>query len=302
MDTWKVCTKNRHHKTFIPASKFGLEDLLSKVPHQENEVPKQETINCIKAYSNLTVRLRVNHTSQERPNGYPFSDRASDSTRYGSGWVEAVSLIVHHRYEIRVRTSRLLVYNEAEATQTIVDFFYDDEETQAKGRMKTVSGSDHTVDGRRYQWINGDSDDCFFICITQDIDLIRQLKQALETLNYQRMENQVIAQDPRQDLVVVISHPHGRAKYITLGSTTGREYSNIKSHGHTYFEYTTDTCPGSTGAPVLVVTPFSTPSTHSHSKLVKLNRSTDIIIADRYNHNEYYSMCTKLLFKLQLFQ
>ena len=193
--------------------------------------------------------------------------------------MDAVSIksspLDQHWYEIRVRTARLLVYNRDEAKSTEVDFFYDDEETMAEGRVKTVSASDST-DGCQYQWINNNSDDCFFTCVTQDKDLIERLEGALENVAIQEPEEQVVADHPIRLLVVIISHRHGEAKHITVGSTTGMGYSSIKHQGHVYFEYTAGTCPGSSGAPVLVFDSFWNPLTHSHSKVIKLNCSTHI--------------------------
>ena len=48
---------------------------------------------------------------------------------------------------------------------------------------------------------------------------------------------------------LIISHPHGQAKKITLG----KQRPTVKGDNSDYREYETATCPGSSGAPVFVL-------------------------------------------------
>ena len=52
-----------------------------------------------------------------------------------------------------------------------------------------------------------------------------------------------------QDYTLIISHPHGQAKKITLGKQRPR----VKDDNSDYREYETATCPGSSGAPVFLL-------------------------------------------------
>ncbi|GFR96019.1 hypothetical protein ElyMa_000957600 [Elysia marginata] len=81
---WKTCDKNPGHEKFIPAQEFLLEHL-----PQEYRTP--EILALVQAEAELTVRLRVQHTSAARPDGYPFCNfRGRDVSHTGTGVVTGV--------------------------------------------------------------------------------------------------------------------------------------------------------------------------------------------------------------------
>lgn len=83
---WKTCEKNPGHQKFIPAPDFGLD-------HLPQEYRTVEILELVQAEADLTVRLRVQHTSADRPDGYPFSNfRGQDVPHTGTGVVTFVGL------------------------------------------------------------------------------------------------------------------------------------------------------------------------------------------------------------------
>ncbi|GFO44806.1 hypothetical protein PoB_007131100 [Plakobranchus ocellatus] len=253
--TWNSCRKNPRHLNFIPAANFCRQHLRRRFADD------QVVLDLVRNISYGTVCLRVGYTSAERPEGYSFyNHRRSKIVHTGSGWLHALtpgigpcrcsdcagsSTSTRHQkwYEIYIDTACHVVFNSKEAKFTTVEFFYDDETARADGTMKSVSG---------LKLIHRDiADDCCrMICATHDQSLVDTLKLCLEqrVLLYQGFMS-----SPRyawQDLCVIVSHPHGQPKHITVGEI---ERWEARGRHRRRFMYSTDTCPGSSGAPVLVL-------------------------------------------------
>ena len=137
-------------------------------------------------------------------------------------------------YELCIITAKHVVYNNEEARSTRVDFFCDDENSECNGKMKTAYG--YEVDNE----LPG-SDVCLLRCFTQDKDLIRQVEKTFAIMTGISLN---LKSAPFTTLIV--SHPHGMPKHITVGEKT--QECPTESVPLTY---TTSTCPGSSGAPVL---------------------------------------------------
>ena len=249
---WNNCTKNPGHCNFIPVSKFCIDNL-----HDKSLSRLQSHFDTIKALSESTVRLKVGYTSLARPNGYTFSgDRGLFKNHYGSGWVRSVfcrngpcpscacsntSSPCQEWYEIHVQPACHVVFDEEEVRHTTVDFFFDDKESMTDGRVKTLSGL--KVKGKH------DTDDfSVFMCVTHDKDLSDRMAGALAIRD---IAYPYFIFDGYHDpfLVVIVSHPHGQPKHITIG-----EWDFIDKHveqpSSRSLSYTADTCPGSSGGPV----------------------------------------------------
>ena len=247
--SWEKCKKNPGHKNFISASKFGIEDLPKRAQRQENE-------NYVKGFIDLTVRLKVSYTSDERPDEYANAHlRGEYKPRYGTGWVtdyergeglcpcstcKVIRPSGQEWYRIEVRTARHVIYSEDEVEFTEVNFFYDDKESMTDGRVKTVFGTNG------YCWMNGDVDDCFFFCVFHDGDLAERLREIFERSD---LPPEI---EIGEAVAVIVSHPHGRPKHITVGDVGIHGFSFMVTK-NLFFYYTNDTCGGSSGAPVLVL-------------------------------------------------
>ena len=250
---WDKCKKNRGHERFIPVQDFT-EKHLPYYLEDDKEFEKLRT------FVDLTVRLRVHWTSRDRPRDDNFAGyRGTDRLRLGSGFIFEINVtdpesgkpcpcdechgeVVRRFWTFSVHTARHVVYNTEEAKQTKVDLFYDDDTCDLDGRMETVWALEVN---RSYD----NMDFCDMACVTHSETLAKKITP----LKYFRlMVKKEIVNPPknREGHAVVVSHPHGQSKKITVGRCIRR--GDI-SKGQLYFEYHTDTCPGSSGAPVLPI-------------------------------------------------
>ena len=249
---WENCLKNPGHLRFIPAPDFSLSDL--PVWCQKSIV-----LDHVKYLSAMTVRLRVGYNSLARPDGYPFCDfRGTKLTRSGSGLVWNItqesgpcrcpdcnqsSSPCQTCYRIDVKTARHVVYDNEEAQATQVNLFYDDDASKTDGRMKSVWGT-------KVIEINDGGDRCTLRCFTHDKLLVRQLtcvKDRYRDIAF-NFEGEITAW-PNTDwkyLCLIVSHPHGQPKKITVGEMSS--CTKIGPLEEREFSYSTDTCPGSSGA------------------------------------------------------
>ncbi|GFO31778.1 hypothetical protein PoB_005828300 [Plakobranchus ocellatus] len=252
--TWKNCTKHPGHVDFIPISKFSSSGLAQFRPRQQQLIG-----SLVRNLSELTVRLRVHYTSTARPNGYCFSQlRGKNILHTGTGYVTGVQpgsgpcycaecsqspTPNHSWHQIKVYTACHVVYNAEEARSTQVDFFYDydDEPEGVKSRMQTVWAVNTVATDPVGDW-------CMLMCATHDEALARKLETDQEELRGTVLFRSFEERD--QDalgICVVVSHPHGRRKHVTIGDIMN--WSSQSSYT-SEFLYTTKTCPGSSGAPV----------------------------------------------------
>ncbi|GFR76033.1 hypothetical protein ElyMa_000470800 [Elysia marginata] len=97
-----------------------------------------------------------------------------------------------------------------------------------------------------------DRDRCEMLCVTCDEDLGDKIQSAyhyrFDKLNHQDLSDLGLLPSFDKDCrpVLIVSHPHGKAKKITAGEVKYR----FRDGGYLRLEYNTPTCPGSSGAPV----------------------------------------------------
>ena len=181
---WENCSKNPNHKHFFPVQDATTIPLLRSLSDKDRE--------WLRLTGDLTVRLRVNYTSRSRPDGYPFSYlRGLGDLRLGTGFIWSVNSVsqgcnepcpcdICDKQEVRkhwiflVRTAQHVVYDTSEAKETKVDLFYDDERSQADGKMVTVQAVGVEIS-------KSASDTCSFYCVTHDEMIGRRVE-----LIYQR--------------------------------------------------------------------------------------------------------------------
>ena len=245
---WKKCKKNPGHEEFISAKDF-----------KDNFLPKVHTDkqhDRLRAVIDLTVRLRVSWTSAERPDDYPFSNvRGTNRTRLGTGLIDSVSdsvtdepcpCVEYNRektrkfWRFRVRTAAHVVYNTEEAKSTKVDLFYDDDSCKLDDRMATVTGLEE---------IHLEIDICYRNGVTHDEVLVQRIESARscwcgsrEVVDLSGLDF-LLSCDEGRHPTLIVSHPHGQPKKITLGQARDEEFLLAN--------YNVATCPGSSGAPVL---------------------------------------------------
>ncbi|RUS74772.1 hypothetical protein EGW08_017470 [Elysia chlorotica] len=251
---WKECKKNPGHEKFFSAQNF----LDSSAP----SVQTDKLRDTVRAMVDLTVRLRVNWTSPGRPNGFTFSHvRGCGKLRLGTGFIWNVEGPVCNKrcfcdecrgqtaaksWTFRVRTAHHVVYDTEEAKETKVDLFYDDDSCKPGSKMATVS-----VRGLEVVNSYPHKDICHMLCVTHNEALAERVQSARRCwFDGPREIQDLSALDfvppcgRGADLALIVSHPHGQAKKITVGALR-------RCHGgFAHVEYNAATCPGSSGAPV----------------------------------------------------
>ena len=123
-----------------------------------------------------------------------------------------------------------------------VDLFYNDRQElgEVKRLCKTLyrrwKSPKHNDDGRIY-------------CDTFDAELYKRLKEIVSSLCSKKVKR--IRRCPFNDVAVVVSHPHGEQKYITVGHQVDVEWNEKRTNCKV--RYDAPTCPGSSGGPVILI-------------------------------------------------
>ena len=240
----------------------------------------------VRATADRTVRLRVGYTSQDRPDGDPLcGNRGKSIPRVGTGLICGVNSEINEPcpcvycdgqkvrkfWRFRVLTAQHVVYDTEEAKRTRVDLFYDDETSRQDGKVVSVWAL-------RVDRSDTENDLCSMECVTHDErigEMVESLRRRLVSLKedigsrpiyfkksslLDRLRKAVATRSRStpiyfkksslsgegQHYTLIISHPHGQAKKITLG----KHRPTVKGGNSYYREYETETCPGSSGAPV----------------------------------------------------
>lgn len=259
---YEECLKNPGHEQFIPIDKFSKKCLLPF--YQDDDI-----VEAIRALAAITVRVRVRQNKT--------------TAKYGTGWILVVkeypmwynkkvcpcencknSSTPERKFaEIIVYTAGHVVRDEADGLNTICHLFFDREGTPDKcdgvvplvGAIRVVSESK----GER-------SDRCEMTFVTHDLELADRLYNMVKlyrnlnakvcnkyanrnTGNRQPHQEQ---SDNEHTLTIIVSHPHGCSKQVSIGNYTLREEVN-EGRDVTMYSYTTATCQGSSGAPVFIL-------------------------------------------------
>ncbi|KAK6978457.1 hypothetical protein BgiMline_019388, partial [Biomphalaria glabrata] len=255
---WNNCEKNPKHVNFIPVDQFTIKMLPES--HQN-----QDVYEYVKTVSGLTVLVAVAFTSPNRPTLRADSklhysmhdDRKVKRYRKASGTVVAVhhyhepcwcsncqssDLPSQSRWELEVDTASHVVFDELEASHTKLTLFFD---TRSSAKV-TLS------DVRLEASVDIEKDICRLCCVTCDKDLGEKLQGMFKS--YLKLWDAVYSKYKRIrnacQLAIIVSHPHGCAKHISLGKWVDK----FQAEGYfKKFTYTTDTCPGSSGALVNLI-------------------------------------------------
>ncbi|CAL1527325.1 unnamed protein product [Lymnaea stagnalis] len=254
-----ICDKNPGHKNFIPIYEFSL-------GHLPEDYRDEDVVNYIKAQAELTVRVSSKYTSQNRPEGYAFHNyKGKKFQRLGTGFIQYVyrnearsrkpcpcpecKTSTHPHLEwakVKVRTATHVVFDDEEARNTVAELFYD--VNKVKDDVKVIYG-----DNVRFGALQGDW--CDMRCVTHDMELVDQLKDTWGRWRWLETKiNQKYANHPDPRLAVVVSHPHGCSKQVSIGSWRDRDVvDRSREFENCVYTYDTPTCPGSSGAPVWIL-------------------------------------------------
>lgn len=288
------CEKNPGHRGFIPVDKFNVNSLPKRYQHSD-------LVKYIRALSGVTVRLDVRYVSPDRPATFPdsnqpyprYSDRGRQKLGVGTGWVSDVTYLqscygsktTKEAAYIHIITACHLVFDELEAAQTSCHLFFD------RGRSPELCKKTVTLIGASKIEIDIASDWCVMTYTTYDLDLAHKLDKLVSRLwklqdscdrRFGRMldlrssPNAAVAPivNPEDALTIIVSHPHGCSKHVSIGNCT---YLSVSGGRWTKYIYTTATCTGSSGAPVFVLgtsdmRPWFSWCTHVHCGNCKRNK------------------------------
>ena len=258
--------KNPRHEQFM-----SVNDFIDSLSCSDSQGDLDLVREWFRGAADLTVKLFVCHTSQDRPDGDPFCQyRGSSVPHSGTGWIRRVDSEINKPcpcdkcngqkvrkyWSFSVLTAKHVVYDTEEAKKTRLDLFYDDETSHQDGKVVSVPAL-------RVDWSYAEYDQCVMECVTHD----ERIGEMVESL-YRRwvsLDKAIIFRSTpfyfntsslsdrpremstrkRQSYTLIISHPHGQAKKITLG-----KWREVKDR---VLDYQTATCPGSSGAPVFDV-------------------------------------------------
>lgn len=270
------CKKNPRHSDFITIQGFRMEHL---PPGYRDD----DLLELVKATADLTVRVDVQHTSEHRPEFWPgtyipyaFHDqKESAMTRVGTGRICHVTQSNEGSNQgdcpcarcrragkpnkvygkIIVATAAHVVFDDDEALETTCRIFYDRQDSDVI-----------TVQGCRVLETNVAHDRCQLECVTCDAHLLDRLaRRHQEWFNlWRKVHSRYKTSGQPHKLTVIVSHPHGCPKRISVGQWVNRARSgddkssesgaaDEKSIKYTKYTYTACTCPGSSGAYVYIL-------------------------------------------------
>ncbi|XP_059160903.1 uncharacterized protein LOC131944362 isoform X1 [Physella acuta] len=254
------CKKNPGHKGFIPLKDFNTSCLPSRY-HDDDLVSE-----TIKAMAAITVQVKTKFTSLERPEFYPgtqvlypcYQDRGSHVMRIGTGKVYEVNKYTEGDKtcrcakckvsatpskvwgEVRVVSATHVVFDASEARQTRCVLGFDD------NKSPVVS-----LDGWEMEDAEIEGDKCQLYYTTCDLELLDELDKINERFEdlCDEVKDKYRGFDDVDKLTVIVSHPHGCPKQVSVGQWTHKR-ERFDYLTMTRYWYTTCTCPGSSGAPV----------------------------------------------------
>ncbi|XP_059144281.1 uncharacterized protein LOC131931484 [Physella acuta] len=262
----KHCTKYPGHVDFIPVEDFNLQ-------HLPGHLQDPDIVQLIKCLSNLTVMVRAKSVSPERPEFYPDTDlpyplhvkpgrKMNRQLRTGTARVshplwkyveeddvpcpcaacKVSSTPVKTWCQIPFVTATHVIFDshELKDTQVVIDY------NSARSNKIVLDVFD---DGGFSVF----TDRADIICSTHDVSLYDRLqaqKKEYENLR-QKLAKKYNEKDKSTSLAIMVSHPHGNAKHVTVGQWTNR--CQAGRHGDVGYTYNTPSCTGSSGAPVYIL-------------------------------------------------
>ncbi|KAH9488448.1 hypothetical protein Btru_062808 [Bulinus truncatus] len=212
------CRRPNHENDFIPVNKFS-------GSHIETFCQETRLLPLIEAIIKLCVRIKVKCVSVDR-----HQENNNNSLKVGSGTILGTNL---HTNEVEICTAKHVVENPQEAGETICRLYFDG----PKSQMVEFSGS-NVVD------LDDKKDWCRFIC---KVDAVEEMEKIRTTLGVYKSEYENVKRNKmsRKKKFIIISHPHGCYKYMSMGDQISEKDG--------FVTYDTPTCKGSSGGYIIPV-------------------------------------------------
>nr|KAI8746005.1 hypothetical protein BgiMline_019721 [Biomphalaria glabrata] len=251
------CEKDPGHRSFKSCEDFRLTD----IPVKYRSV---ELLNLIRTLFILTVQVMVTSISPDRPREQSLHEIYEAScgvppVRFGSGKISKIKEIIGRGkntcpckeclksvspkkkwYHIEVITAKHVVNDALEAMNTTCTFGY---------ISYACKGQSFSCVGAR---VSPNSDWCKLTCVTHDEELAAKIKDKICLYDEMSQNFYVSYRTSKKNpkLAIIISHPHGCYKQISIGYWRKRAQAGGLD---TKYTYTTSTCNGSSGAPVYIL-------------------------------------------------
>ncbi|CAL1542463.1 unnamed protein product [Lymnaea stagnalis] len=254
------CKKDPSHKGFKPFNSFSFYD-----------IPERYRLpiiyDVIRDLAQLTVRIMCTFSSSERPEkmkgeAYPSykESEGKQCVRYGTGRIFNIINFTEKDDKpcpcslckasgqstfawclVEVITARHVVFNDHEARATKCRWGYDSDDC-----------CDITFEGLSSKVSDRIEDDwCKLKCVTH-VTALGKLRTFIESFNTKSRELYLQCRSIKQihKLTVIVSHPHGCPKQISIGYWRQRHHVGGVD---TKYTYSSSTCNGSSGAAVYIL-------------------------------------------------
>ncbi|GFO08392.1 hypothetical protein PoB_003489700 [Plakobranchus ocellatus] len=254
------CPKYSNHSCYTPLQKFTLD----KLPKGYRD---PDIYKFVKVQAELTVRVVSTITSASRPDGYAFHEfKGQGRPRFGTGFIQYMyrddtrsnktcpcpecirsGNPKKEYYKIKVRTATHVVFNKEESLGTYVELYFDGFEGSHVKRLYGESVAFGAIQG---DW-------CDIRCVSHDIKLCEHIKEVWGQWRW--LETKINSKYQHEDeegrrLVVVVSHPHGCHKQVSIGHWLERYVvDHCRGWENCVYTYDAPTCPGSSGAPIWIL-------------------------------------------------
>ncbi|XP_055884351.1 uncharacterized protein LOC129926157 [Biomphalaria glabrata] len=226
-----TCVQNPGHVNFIPITEL-------KTSHFPVKFQDQDILETVKQLGDVTVKISVLVSGKLKTGSGKifYIDKNTENCSCPCSDCRNSNKPRKTWWELVVVTSTHVVTNNEEAENSKCRLFYDNETSS----MVNIEGLWVT------KW-SENSEICRLICVTCDENLANRLTLLIDNFIeiYESTFDKFYDVKRKEKLVVIVSHPHGGPKKVTIGKSG----EQIKvSDGNCVLAYTTDTCPGSTGA------------------------------------------------------
>ncbi|XP_055862107.1 uncharacterized protein LOC106074523 isoform X2 [Biomphalaria glabrata] len=282
---WDECPKNGHHKEYVSIKTFQNNPWTNIADKYKALVQLPEFLGCM---TSLTGMILV---------------KQDDGTSTGSGFIHKIRRVSYgscpchiclQNKEVKKKVYAILtvttvlhnfdenwdvalesgVFSENwEPKNTTVRLFYDSND---EAHEIFIYGYNLLETDKE---INIHSDWCSVECVTHDMKLVQELETKLN--KYMELQGEIYRKSKElslNDLVIIVGHPHGGPKMISVGSPTKveilKEVRNYQKWCR--YEYDNITCHGNSGSQIFILGQplcgfgywFGHP--HNHSKCFKV--------------------------------
>ncbi|KAH9525829.1 hypothetical protein Btru_002492 [Bulinus truncatus] len=325
-DRLQGCTKKSYHNRYIGIDEFFANPwkhfprtwrLFTKDYKSIEELP-----NLLKSMGQLTCHIHVKFKDNSSTgSGFIQRIRRLNSGRctchecngdvIRSFAIVTVTTVVHV-FDKNPKKSRKIFITEWNSKSTTVKLFYDSKSDDLKS-LPVLDGYRMLETDKEIDLV---SDWCAIECVTHDMELVNQLETDLN--NYMDMQAKVYRKfsdlDRRDHVVIIIGHPHGGPKKISIGTFDPKNTEILKDVRNYQrwcrYNYDVLTCEGSSGSPVFIIGQplcgfgywFGHP--HNHSKgFEAIVKGYSSIGVEHLSENEetYSSSLSRNIFKLLIF-